>query len=153
MPEIVSSSCHLSRAMSFDPRSMPTLMTSSLPSSTSPTLSGSCSMSIQPRTCADPRGLGGDGFKESDPRTGYEPKSVVDSVIPIVNCRAREIRSLEPQSRWSKGTTKCVIGVLWRLTDGRWKVDRPDVHVDPIPIPPLPRAGARIDTERIGRNR
>ena len=55
--------------MSFDLHSTPTLMTSILPSSTSPTLSGSCSTSIQPRTCADPRGLGCDGFTESEPRT------------------------------------------------------------------------------------
>ena len=58
----ISSSCHLSRAMSFDPHSTPSLLFSTLPSSTSSTLSGSCSTSFQPRTCADPHGLGGDGF-------------------------------------------------------------------------------------------
>ena len=46
-------------------------------------------------------------------------------------CRAREIRILEPQSRWDKA-------------DGRWTVERPDIRVDPIPIPPLPCKGARI---------
>ena len=51
-------------------------------------------------------------------------------------CRAREIRILEPQSRWDKA-------------DGRWTVDRPDIRVDPIPIPPLPCKGARIQRERI----
>ena len=34
----------------------------------SPTLSGSCSTSCQPRTCADPHGLGRDGFAASDPK-------------------------------------------------------------------------------------
>ena len=58
----ISSSCHLSGT--------------TLSSSISPTLSGSCSTSFQPRTCADPHGLGGDGFTESDPLTGYEPKTI-----------------------------------------------------------------------------
>ena len=35
------------------------------------------------------------------------------------------------------------------MTDGRWTVDRPEVRVDPIPIPPLPFEGARIQRERI----
>ena len=30
-----------------------------------------------------------------------------------------------------------VIGVPWRMTDGTWTVDRPEVRVDPIPIPPF----------------
>ena len=42
-----------------------------------------------------------------------------------------------------------VIGVPWRMTDGRWTVDRPEVRVDPIPIPPLPFEGARVQRERI----
>ena len=49
----------------------------------------------------------------------------------------RAIRRLEPQSRWNS-----VNGVPWRLADGRWTVDRPEVRVDAIPIPPLPFAGA-----------
>ena len=64
-------------------------------------------------------------------------------------CRPREIRILEPQSRWDKAAVKNVIGELWRMTDGRWTVDRPDIRVDPIPIPPLPFEGARIQRERI----
>ena len=36
---------------------------------------------FQPRTCADPHGLGGDGFTESEPRTGYEPKMVGDKTV------------------------------------------------------------------------
>ena len=35
------------------------------------------------------------------------------------------------------------------MTDGRWTVDRPQVRVDPIPIPPLPFEGARVQRERI----
>ena len=52
--------------------------------------------------------------------------------------RAREIRRLEPQDRWHTEAINCVIGVPWRMTDGKWTVDRPEVRVDPIPIPPLP---------------
>ena len=72
MHKICSSSCHLLHAMSFDLHSTPPLLFSTLPSSISPALSGSCSTSIQPETCADPRDLGGDGFTESDPRTEKE---------------------------------------------------------------------------------
>ena len=63
--------------------------------------------------------------------------------------RAREIRRLEPQSRCDKDAVKNVTGVPWRMTDGRWTVDRPGLRVDPIPIPPLPFARARIQRERI----
>ena len=52
--------------MSFDLHSTPTQM-----ACTSPALTGSCSRSIQPGTCADPR-------------TGYEPNRVFDSINPIV---------------------------------------------------------------------
>ena len=62
---------------------------------------------------------------------------------------AREIRRLEPQSRWDTEAINSVIGVPWRMTDGKWTVDRPEVRVDPIPIPPLPFEGARIQRERI----
>ena len=52
--------------------------------------------------------------------------------------RAREIERLEPQDRWDTEAINSVIGVPWRMTDGKWTVDRPEVRVDPIPIPPLP---------------
>ena len=42
-----------------------------------------------------------------------------------------------------------VTGVPWRMTDGRWTLDRPEAQVDPIPIPPLPFEGARVQRERI----
>ena len=63
--------------------------------------------------------------------------------------RAREVRRLEPRDRWDREAIRSVIGVPWRMTDGRWTVDAPDVRVDPIPIPPLPFDGARIQRERI----
>ena len=69
--------------------------------------------------------------------------------IQMVHSGVREIRRLEPHSRWE--AINSVIGVLWRRTDGKWTgtVDRPEVRVDPIPIPPLPSEGARIQRERI----
>ena len=71
--------------MSFNLHSMPTLLTSISLLSTTPSLSGLGSKSIQSRThCGDPHGLGGDGFPESEPRIGYEPNGVVDSFNPIV---------------------------------------------------------------------
>ena len=63
--------------------------------------------------------------------------------------RAREIRRLEPQDRWDTEAINSVIGAPWRRTDGKWTLDRPGVRVDPIPIPPLPFEGARIQRERI----
>ena len=63
--------------------------------------------------------------------------------------RAREIRRLEPQDRWDKRAIHRVIGVPWRTTDGRWTVDRPEVQVDPISIPPPPFNVVRIQRERI----
>ena len=63
--------------------------------------------------------------------------------------RAREIRRLEPLDRWDTRAIHSVIGVPWRMMDGRWTVDRPEVQVDPIPIPPLPFNGARVQSERI----
>ena len=63
--------------------------------------------------------------------------------------RAREIRRLGPQDRWDTEAIISVIGVPWRMTDGKWTVDRSAVRVDPIPIPPLPFEGVRIQRERI----
>ena len=63
--------------------------------------------------------------------------------------RAREIRRLEPQDRWDAEAINSVIGVPWWMTDGKWTVDRPEAQVDPIPIPPLPFEGARVQRERI----
>ena len=63
--------------------------------------------------------------------------------------RDRQIRRLEPQSKRDKEAISSVIGVPWRLTDGRWTVNMPEVLVDPIPISHLSLAGARIQRERI----
>ena len=63
--------------------------------------------------------------------------------------RAGEIRRLEPRTRWDTEAINSVIGVPWRMTDGKWTVDRPEVRVDPIPVPLLPFDGARIQRETI----
>ena len=52
--------------------------------------------------------------------------------------RARELRRLELQDRWETEAISSVIGVPWRMRDGKWTVDAPEVRVDSIPIPPLP---------------
>ena len=56
--------------------------------------------------------------------------------------RGRQIWRLERQDRRDTEAINSVIGVLWRMTDGRWTVDRLEARVDPIPIPPLPFEGA-----------
>ena len=61
--------------------------------------------------------------------------------------RAREIWRLEHQDRWDTDAINSVIGVPWRMTDRRWTVDRPEVRVDPIPIPPLPFGGTNPEGE------
>ena len=63
--------------------------------------------------------------------------------------RAREIWRLEPelQDRWDTEAINSVIGVPWRMTDGKWTMDRPEVWVDPVPIPSLPFEGARMQRE------
>ena len=63
--------------------------------------------------------------------------------------RAREIRRLEPRRRWDTEAVNSVIGVPRSTTDGKWTVDRPEVRVHPIPIPPLPFDGARCQRERV----
>ena len=65
--------------------------------------------------------------------------------------RAREIWRLEPLDRWDTEAMNRVIAVPWRMTDGRRTVDRPEVRVDPIPIHPLPFAGARIERKESPR--
>ena len=51
--------------------------------------------------------------------------------------RAGEAKRLEPQNRRNKESTKSVVGVPRRTTDGRLTVDRPTIQVDTVPIPPL----------------
>ena len=65
--------------------------------------------------------------------------------------RAREVRRLEQQGRWDKEAINNVIGVPWRLVDGKWTVDRPTTQIDPLPPPPVPFEGVRVQRERITR--
>ena len=60
----------------------------------------------------------------------------------MVSSETREIRRLEPQSRWDKEAVNSVIGVPWR-------VDRSEVRGDSNPIPPVPFEGARVQRERV----
>ena len=62
---------------------------------------------------------------------------------------AREIWRLEPLDTWNAEAITNVIGVPWRMTDGRWSVDRQEARVDSIPTPPLSHEGARIQRERV----
>ena len=39
----------------------------------------------------------------------------------------------------------------WRIADGKWTVDRPTTQNDPLPPPPVPFEGARVQRERITR--
>ena len=52
------------------------------------------------------------------------------------------------EGRWDKDMIAGVIGVPWRLADGRWTVDRPEVRVDPVPPPQVPFGGMRGHRER-----
>ena len=66
--------------------------------------------------------------------------------------RVREVRRTEFQDRWGKEAISNVIGVPWRLADGKWTVDRPVTQIDPKPPPPpVPFEGARVQRERITR--
>ena len=57
----------------------------------------------------------------------------------------------EQQDRWDKEAINNVIGVPWRIVDGKWTVDRPMTQIDPLPPPPVPFEGARVQRERITR--
>ena len=78
-----------------------------------------------------------------------EKRSIPDDMV----FRARKIRRLEPQDRWDAEAISNVIGEPWRMTDGKWTVDRPAVRVDPIPIPSLPFEGARVQSIAVSNNR
>ena len=56
--------------------------------------------------------------------------------------RAREVRTLEQQDSWDKEAIYNVIGVPWRIVDGKWNVDRPTIQIDPMQEP-MPFEGAR----------
>ena len=67
--------------------------------------------------------------------------------------RAREVRRKEQKDRWDKeAVDNNVIGVPWRIVDGKWMVDRPMTQIDPLPPPPpAPFEGARVQRKRITR--
>ena len=66
--------------------------------------------------------------------------------------RAREVRRIEHQDRWDKEAITNMIGVPWRLANGKWTVDRPATQIDFLPPPPpLPSEGARVQRERTTR--
>ena len=50
--------------------------------------------------------------------------------------RARDVRRIEQQHRWDKEAVNNVIGVPWRIVDGKWTVDRPVTQIDSLPPPP-----------------
>ena len=63
--------------------------------------------------------------------------------------RAREVRRSEQQDRWDKEAINNVIGVPWRIVDGKWT--GPTIQIDPLPPPPVTFEGARVQRERITR--
>ena len=56
-------------------------------------------------------------------------------------------RGLEHHDRWDKEAINNVIGVPWRLVDGKWTVDRPVTQLDPLSPPPVPFEGERVQRE------
>ena len=65
--------------------------------------------------------------------------------------RAREVRRIQHQDRWDKEAINNVIGVLRRIVDGKWTVDRAVTRSGTLPPPPVPFEGARVQGERITR--
>ena len=65
--------------------------------------------------------------------------------------RARDVRTIEHQNRWDKEAITNVIGVPWSIAYGQWTVYRPATQIDPLPSPPVPFEGARLQRERITR--
>ena len=63
--------------------------------------------------------------------------------------RAREVRRKEQQDRWDKEAINNVIGVPWRIVDGKWTLDRPTIQIDRVPPPPVPFEGASVQREKM----
>ena len=63
--------------------------------------------------------------------------------------RAREVRRIDHQDRWDRETINNVIGVPWRLADGKWNADRPVTQIDPLPPPPVPFEGDRVQSQTL----
>ena len=56
--------------------------------------------------------------------------------------RAPEVRRIEQRDRWDREAIYIVIGVPWRVVDGKWTVDRSATQIDPLPPPTVPYEGA-----------
>ena len=67
----------------------------------------------------------------------------------------RCIQSARGQGDIKTGRTKeainNVIGVPWKIADGKWTVNRQATQTDLLPPPPVPFEGARLQRERITR--
>ena len=63
--------------------------------------------------------------------------------------RAREVRRIEHQDRWNKEAINNVIGVPWRIADG--KCGQAGDKLTHCPPPPVPFEGAQVQRERITR--
>ena len=55
------------------------------------------------------------------------------------------------RDKWDREANNNVIGSPWRVAAGKWTVDRPASQIDPLPPPPVPFEGARVQRERITR--
>ena len=62
--------------------------------------------------------------------------------------RSREVRWREQQDRWDKEAINDVIGVPWRIVDGKRTVDRPLTQIDPLPPPPVLECKGRESPEQ-----
>ena len=59
---------------------------------------------------------------------------------------------IEHQNSWDKKQAiNNVIGVPWTIADGKWTTDSPATKLDPLPPPPVPFEGARVQREIITR--
>ena len=108
------------RAMSFDLHSTPTLSTSILISSTTPSLFGSGSTSIQPTTCADPLDLRGGGFPESDRRLSKR----VFNQLKRVRLQKSRISSVYPTTSHCCLRLKILLKALLCLKKRTWTTNK-----------------------------
>ena len=93
-------------SMSHDLHSTPSILPSISLSSTSPSLTGSRLITSRIH-CTGSRGLRGDSFADTQPRTGYEPRRTVDN--PIVTEQEIEHTTEESQIQEIEGKGKELI--------------------------------------------